>query len=45
MNLPDSRWIAILREVEWWLLAAVTTVAAVTFLYVVSLVKQMFDGS
>ena len=31
MNLPDSGWFAVIRKVECWLLAAVTTVAAMTF--------------
>lgn len=29
MNIPDSGWIAVLRKAEWWVLAAVTTAAAV----------------
>ena len=28
MNLPDSRWLAVLRKVEWWLLAAIAAAAA-----------------
>ncbi|MDE0680713.1 MAG: hypothetical protein OXI11_10970 [Gammaproteobacteria bacterium] len=29
MSIPDSGWIAFARKAEWWLLAAVTTAAAV----------------
>lgn len=29
MSIPDSGWLTVLRKVEWWLLAAVSTASAV----------------